>query len=189
MIGHFGVLRIMFLRGERSTRTMRALSRLVVFWIICPLSFVVAVDNASTRESLAGLRGVKVVVETLEPEVEHAGLTSAVIQTDAELKLRLAGIRVLTTDESRDEPGHPYLYLNAIVNPTLPSSWGYSTSVDLIQDVRLTRNPAVNVAAHTWSVSSGGGEARPANISDSVRNSFKDKVDQFVNAYLAMNPK
>jgi len=165
------------------------LQRLVLFQFVFVLSFAVAADNEYSRKSLGGLRAVQVVVESLEPEVARTGLTTAAIQTDAELKLRLAGIRVLTDDERLNEPGHTYLYLNAVVNPTLPSSWGYSISVDLVQDVQLTRNPAIVVPAHTWSVSSGGGEARPANIPDRVRNSFKDKIDQFINAYLAMNPK
>ncbi len=167
----------------------RAWSRLLLFWLISQLSFANAKDSENSRGSLAGLRGIRVVVEHLEPEVERAGLTEAAIQTDAELKLRLPGIPVLTLDQWRNEPGSPYLYLNAIVNPSLSSSWGYSTSVALVQDVRLSRNPAVIVDATTWDVSSGGGEARPVNIPERVRNSLKDKTDQLVNGYLAMNPK
>jgi hypothetical protein len=65
------------------------------------LSF--ALDDEYSRESLRGLRGVHVIVEVLRPAVKKGGLTEAMIRTDTELKLRLAGIRVLTQDEALKE--------------------------------------------------------------------------------------
>jgi hypothetical protein len=150
---------------------------------------VFASDDKFSRRSLVGLRGIEVVVEDLAPEVERAGLTKAVIQTDAELKLRIAGIRVLSTDQDAIEPGHPYLYLNAIIATGNGSSWGYTTSVGLTQTVLLVRNPEIVVEGETWSVASGGGYAASRDIAERVRNKFKDEVDEFINAYLAMNPK
>ena len=52
-------------------------------------------DDEKSRMSLRGLKGMQVVVEHLEPEVEQHGLTTSALQTDVELKLRQAGIPML----------------------------------------------------------------------------------------------
>ena len=46
--------------------------------------------------SLKGIKGLRVTVETLNPSIEADGLREYQIRTDVELKLRLAGIKVLT---------------------------------------------------------------------------------------------
>ena len=55
-------------------------------------------DGKETRKTLVGLSGVYVLVETIEDDVERDGLSRAQIQTDMELKLREAGIPVLTEE-------------------------------------------------------------------------------------------
>ena len=50
--------------------------------------------------SLCGLEGVGVVIEGLPGETTQAGLTENQLKTDIELKLRLAGIKVLNQDSS-----------------------------------------------------------------------------------------
>ena len=49
-----------------------------------------AAGSESERQTLKGLNGVRVVVADMHPEAEPSGLTRALIQTDVELKLRLA---------------------------------------------------------------------------------------------------
>jgi len=63
-----------------------------------------AMSGADQSEilSLKGLVGITVLVESPGPEAEQVGLTRDVLQTDAELKLRLAGIRVLTEQQYAD---------------------------------------------------------------------------------------
>ena len=59
---------------------------------------------------------------------------------DVELRLRKAGVRVLTKKERLEAPGMPYLYVN--INPFIrPGSalWAYSISVDLREVVTLDR--------------------------------------------------
>jgi len=60
--------------------------------------------------SLKGISAVFVLVEDL-PEGARLGLTDETIQTDVELKLRLAGIRVVTREESFKQPGSPLFYV------------------------------------------------------------------------------
>ena len=159
-----------------------------VLTALSTLSLALASDDEYSRKSLVGLQGVQVLVESLDPQVEQAGLTKAAIQTDVELKLRLAGIRVLTREEMLKTPGFPTLYINANVLPS-GERWGFSESVQLEQAVILSRDSSISLLnTATWSVQ-GVGTAGPSTIGRYVRDQIKDRVDEFINAYLSANPK
>ena len=144
-----------------------------------------AFDDESTRATLKGLPGVWVWVEDFSDDAKRAGFNQQTFQTDVELKLRLAGIKILTEQERMFTSGIPYLSL--LVNP-LHDQHGeiaaYGTRLHLWQGVRLIREPSITAFASTWSVS-GVGYGKLSG----VRNSVKDLVDQFINAWLSVNPK
>ena len=170
------------------------MNRLAYVGLIVPLCAValLAEDDEHTRPSLSGLQAVQVVVEAFsassQPLLEARGLTVNAIRTDAELRLRKAGIRVITREERLKTPGAPYLYLNAIIT-TGSSLWGNSIAVSLVQDVSLGRDSSIQFQTETWSVKSGGGIISPERIAQTVRNGFNDMVDQFINAYLSVNQR
>jgi hypothetical protein len=58
-----------------------------------------AADDEDTRTTLRRLSGIRVVIESLGPDMEGAGLSQQQLQTDVVLQLRQAGLRVLTTEE------------------------------------------------------------------------------------------
>lgn len=158
---------------------MTRLSRLVMVLLVAA-NAATAVDAGFSRASLKGLKGVQVLVEPLQTEVEQGGLNKASIQTDVELKLRQAGITVLT------EEGTPYLYID--VNTSSGSLYAYFVGVKLCQTVRLDRDPSIQVLlATTWDVGEVGTVGR-VNLR-SIRDRIKDLVDMFINAYLSVNPK
>lgn len=77
-------------------RLIKMFSVMVMILIYSP----VAHGQLSTgKESLKGLKGVNVLVDNLKPDIEKDGLKTSSIQTDVELKLRMAGIKVLTFEE------------------------------------------------------------------------------------------
>jgi hypothetical protein len=156
--------------------------------VLFSASFLAAADNENSRRSLTGLRGVRVIVEiSRHPELDAVGLTVTAVRTDAELRLRKAGIRVLEADQV---PGSPYLYLNATVTTAGKESWGDSILVSLRQTVILDRDPSIRIDAETWSVLFGGGIHAPTHdYARYMRDGFNDGIDQFINAYLAANPK
>ena len=136
-------------------------------------------------ESLRGLKGVRVTVEDLYPEAEGAGLTRSQLQTDAELKLRLAAIPIL------DSHGEPTLYINvnAIALQRSPN-FAFSVDVDLFQNVILLRDLNILVAgAATWHSENLIGVVTRSQFVEVVRNGTRDLVDDFINAYLTANPK
>lgn len=56
-----------------------------------------------------------------------------------------------------------------------------------MQRVSLKRDSQISINAVTWNVESVG-IAGSDNLND-VRDRIKDRVDQFINAYLSVNPK
>lgn len=141
------------------------------------------------NESLRGLKGVYVLIEVLDPDTEEDGLRKSQIQTDVELKLRLAGIKVLTEEERFKETGAPFLYVAInILRRDSGLSYVFFTNVSFQQLVCLVRNKNIYVFAKTWDegVLGHGGIG---NIANFIRDSVKDKVDIFINDYLSVNPK
>jgi hypothetical protein len=162
---------------------------LVVLWGILGLtaSGSWAVDNEQSREVLRGLPGLGVLVERLNPDAEHAGLTETQIQTDVELRLRQAGIAVLTEGERLRTPSMPVLYVRVSTYKRGEIGvFAYNISVELLQFVLIEHN-STHVTTTTWSTGALGivGEQ---NLS-LIRASIRDYVDRFINAYLAVNPR
>src|SRR6266704_3096051 len=108
-------------------------------------------DNESTRNTLAGLTGMYVLVEHIPDEAERDGLDTTQIRTDVELKLRQAGITVLTQQEWLSTAAAPYLYVNVQVFKNSAHFYAYSANVELRQRVALVHNPSTSVLATTWS--------------------------------------
>jgi hypothetical protein len=158
--------------------------------LLVAASAAAAQDTESRQQSLKGLKEIKVLVEDLDAEPERDGLNKTAIQTDVELKLRQAAIRVLTRAESLETPGAPYLYIN--VHPMLSTTgklYVWSITVELRQSVRLERDPNIRVFyATTWSAARVLGIVPRADLR-TVREDIKDPVDEFINVYLAVNPK
>ncbi len=148
-------------------------------------------DNETTRTTLAGLKGFYVVVAVLpdSDEARRDRLEREQLQTDVELKLRQAGIRVLSLQEEAQSKTRTSLVANVTVNKTSATFYILHVDVDVYQYVRLTRNPSTQVWVSTWSSASLLGWAKPESVGRYVRDSLKDLTDQFINAYLAANPR
>lgn len=158
----------------------------LVVGIVTP---ALARERYGERESLAGLGGVYVVVEEMEPDVEREGLARSTLRTDVEVKLRLAGIRVLTMIESALAPGSPYLYLRVTTERLreLGPFHAFEALLEFRQQVTLERKSTIALYVPTWRTSWVG--AVGTKKLDWVRERVRDQVDEFINDYLATNPK
>jgi hypothetical protein len=141
-------------------------------------------DFETDRESLRGLNGVYVVVEDL-PDRLQTLLSVDQIQTDAELRLRKVGIKVLYKKEWLETDGHPEFYVNVNI-VSVDRTYSYSVSVEFNQDVLLARNKA-KARCSTWSVM-GVGQVGETNLRPRLREVIGDMIDRFANAYLTVNP-
>lgn len=119
--------------------------------------------------------------------MEEDGLRKMQIQTDVELRLRTAGIRVLSVEDWLKVKGEPYLYIRFFGVSTKEGLYSYSLAVELRQKVILERNPSIAAIAPTWSVGSIG--YRDRLELRQIRAFVADQVDQFANAYLSVNPR
>jgi len=151
------------------------------------LLLVTGLAVADSWTGLSGLRGVAVVIAPIEPEFEQRGMAVSTLQTDVELKLRQAGIRVVGSKENHTLPGAPYLYVSVNMLRGPEGIVAYGIQVDLKQLVRLERDPTQQTIAPTWSEGAVG----TVGISklSTVRGDVRDLVDKFINAYLAANQK
>jgi hypothetical protein len=143
------------------------------------------ISHALTDEqkALVGLKGVQVLVSKIDPQAEHLGLTRNQIQTDVELGLRKGGVKVLTVGDMSEAPGYPalWVFVGTNIKQGLVS---YSIRICLIELVTLGRG--FQTTGTIWNDSAGG--VRTINASE-IRKIVGDLVDEFINDYLAANPK
>jgi hypothetical protein len=143
-----------------------------------------AFDNETSRERIRGITGIHVAIFVQPFFLEYESLSKSKIQTDVESELRLAGIKVLTKQELKKEKRQPvfYIYINGMKGPG--NILVYEVSVRLMQDASLVHRPNFTFLAPTWEVGTIGFGDRK-----NIQTDIKDKVDQFINAYLSVNPK
>ena len=134
---------------------------------------------------LRGLKEVFVDVEDLDFRVERTGLTTDHLRTDAELKLKMAGIKVQSEKESMRAPGSPQLYIMVKVLGTSSGDYVAHIRVELREKVGLVRHPGIEVFTSTWTTGKFG--VTPS-LSD-VRQQEQKLIDKFISEYIAANPK
>jgi hypothetical protein len=146
-----------------------------------------------TVESLRGLTGVGVLVESFSSEVkDKLPFDKNQIRVDVELKLRMAGIKVLSDEERFNTPGMPFLYVRVYIGetsdllPDLPPVFGYNITVQLHQQVYLARNSEL-LFGTTWEKSVTGA-VNIKNVSI-TRDRIRNFLDQFIYDYFLVNPK
>jgi len=145
--------------------------------------------TADKRDTLRGLREVSVLVEYLPDDVEREGLSREHLTRDIEVRLRQAGLRVLTISEIANSPGAPYLYVAIYPLPGPSANFNaYAIGLTLKQLVQLSRNPTTEFFATTWE-----GPAPPSSLSApsvlDIRTRISDAVGRFIMDYQAVNPK
>jgi hypothetical protein len=144
-------------------------------------------DDEYSRLSLRGLPGVGVLIGDIAPNAARDGLRRRQLQTAVESRLRKAGIRVLTLEELRRHPRHPTLHIE-VVTAKAPKQkiYAINVSAELQQVVVLDHNPPIVTRASTWS-SSIIGIVETRGMSQVVRKTVEDIVDEFIRDYLQMN--
>jgi len=153
--------------------------------------FLLALPAAADEDADRSLRGVKsfaVLVEGPSQDAPDIGLSTADIRTAVELKLRLAGITVLSTKDLGQQSGSPYLDVRVSAVGKTPGPTSFSIVLNFMQIVILERDHARVLFASTWD----GGDIGHTGANDpagSIMRALAVVTDRFLNAYLSVNPK
>ncbi len=140
-----------------------------------------AADTALERESLRDLDGVRVAVEDAAPGGDQ-------LRKAVEAKLRSAGIKLLNSGEF--PTGDPFLRVRVSTTAASGGMIVYLVQLDFAQIVFLRRNPAVTFnRAQTWKATERMGLIPSARLAGKINQELSNQVDQFINDYLAVNPK
>ena len=137
--------------------------------------------RASEADSLRGIGSMDVVV--VQSAHGISSLTDKAIQTDVELKLRMAGIKV-------DSSAIPVL--SVTVNWLAPEvaglHIGYSYVVSVQFHQLVTAKTGWQGSACTWE-SASIGVSPSEDAGRRIRQVVKENVDEFLNDYLSVNPR
>ena len=170
----------------------RVLALMALPLLITSLSrSVYAGDNAEERKTLKGLSGVSVLVDDLDDEIERLGLTKKNVQTDVELRLRKAGIKVCTLEEWKGDLTIGVLHVQIGLfkrDKALEGLYSYELAVELAQSVAILRDPTIKTLAATWSAGIIYGTLGSIHLKE-LKSTIGDSVDVFSNAFLEQNPK
>ncbi len=137
--------------------------------------------------SLQGLNGVRFFVwsgpsRSVEPPLEAL---LKMLQSEAEKKLKGAGIRLLKYREETESAGQPLLYIS--IKMSRPSSQPSLIALEshFWQQVRPVRDLKKDIYAVTWE--SQVRESKPVT-DDAVLQAMNSQLDEFIKAYNAANP-
>jgi hypothetical protein len=144
------------------------------------------------RDTLKGLVSFHVAIGISDKgESSKYGLTEGILRTDVERKLRTAGIMVLEDKEARLTS--PRIVVGVFsVYPEIPEGKSLiavtALTIEVQQWVAIERTPSIRCVAATWSATRVG-LVGLSLYKDTVRSAVKNMVDDFLNDYLAANPK
>lgn len=175
----------------RNAKSRMRIVAIVTTLVLAAMGSASALDSEETRKTLAGLQGVYVLVEELQPNIQkyakNFDLDKSSLQKSAEARLRETGIRVLGREEWLKTPGRPVLYININTHEQEKYWFAYNIQVELQQVAAMEANPAIKSLVGTWSVNMAG----MVNIGtiNVLQDRVKNLVDIFIKAYLAVNPK
>jgi hypothetical protein len=160
---------------------MKKILAVVAFLLFCSATSAQNVEDR--RRSLKGIVGFYVSIDNLDSAVEKEGLTTNQIRSDIELRLKTAGIQVLTKEQASQIPGKPQLRIDLMIAGK-QGLYPYALDIASHQMVRLDRDPSIIVDATTWSIGSAG-------ISDlaGIRDMVRENMDEFIKAWQTVNPK
>ncbi len=138
-------------------------------------------DAPLDRATLKGLRGVGVVIDVIDPELEQMGLTREVMLS--RLLKRLQARHILVDPAATEFLGLRILAVRASHGPL-----ALSLTLGLYQPVLLSRNHDVRTSTQTWEVETIL-MADPKVLLTACRESADDLADHFAAAFFAMNPE
>ncbi len=150
-----------------------------------------AEDSNVSRATLAGIQGVQIIVEEMQPNLKkyagRIGPNAEQMKREIETRLHDRGIRVVYGGDWLKVPGRPVLYINVNTHETEKYWYAYDVKLELRQIVYLETSPKTRTLADTWSINMTG-MANIGNL-DIIKNDVMVLVERFVNAHKSVNTR
>ena len=138
------------------------------------------------RDTLRGLPGIEIEVDSLAPEAERDGLTRTAIHADVERQLRAAGITIYASQQENQSPAKAYLYVHVnALKISRQAGYVVAVQVHLRQTVRSLASESNIVNAMTWDTHNV--LSVQTSSLQRVRTEIRDYVDQFVQDWRAVH--
>lgn len=166
------------------------LKKVIVSIGLCSWMSGICFAQVAGRESLKELPPFTVEIEELPSAVTDLGITKLQLQTDVELRLRKASIKILDVKDSGSVLA-PFLLVRITgIKATSSPTVACSISIGLNQMTSIPRLESVQPLFmtetwHTGTIIIGG----TTTVSQGLRGVVGDLVDEFTNAYLFANTK
>lgn len=183
---------VLCLKGEAMKRIILALAILLATSSVASAQFIASTENLRRQENLRGLTGVRLVImfhgrtrEEAFDEIKRPGVLK-MLEDDTAAKLEKAGIPFarglfadkITKDYARLIVRVRFNVPNGFVSPLEPE-------VQLLQTVRLARDPSIEFDAVSWSLGGFGNK----DETPMMRRLIAGIIDRFIDDYLSVNPK
>lgn len=158
----------------------------VLDMLVVPGIQVWALDDEAARATLKGLLGVVVGVGNIAPEIEPSGVTKQQLHTEVEQQLRRAGLPVFSGQEASPRPDIAFFAVYVTTLRHTGDLYAYAVDLAVYQAAGLLRDPTPR-SLTTWAV----GSIALVEASDlrAIFTSVSQQVDQFIQAYRAVNPR
>jgi len=138
--------------------------------------------------SLTEIKALCVFVQGVTEETKETGLTEKQIKRDVELKLKRAGIRVVSEEECSELAGSPVLYVNISARKRKQTAaFVYHVNIGLLQKVSLVRSPKIRIMSITWTKGQLG-HCPAKSFVKSAQQTVGYLIERFLNDYRTANP-
>lgn len=166
-----------------STRSMMFLLLFVVAAFLAvkfdvPTQVKMVVANLIYGDEMRGMKGFRLVVETLAPELEKEGLTREALLKELSAMLEKGGIRVLGDEEWRKTSDKPVLNVSVYATKTGDNRYQYSITIEVGKN-EAPKPGAYSAKIKTLWLTSGVGEG---GISD-IRARIKEETGLFLKSH------
>ena len=160
--------------------------------VVSLLLVLLSADGASAqlfvttgRDTLRGLPGVEVAVEPVPPELSQAELTTTVLHTAVEQRLRAGGITVYPTQAANTSDAKAYVYVHLNALPLPGQLLAVAIQVHLRQTVRSAVTSSNIVNAMTWEQYTVAAAAAAEGVQ--LRDLVLEMIDHFVADWRAVH--
>ena len=171
---------------EDAMKLIRGALVLAVLLLTGPAAVVQVRDLEDT--SMRGLPGIYVFVDKLPDNFLSSGIVDVELESQVELQLKKAGIKVLERPDALALRGKPFLYIQ-VRGAKLRDQPAYAILAigALVQRVTLERDPSLTGFSRTWMISSFN-SAGDQDLKRQIEFSVAQVAAQFVKSYLSANP-